>query len=113
MSATVRLMRVHLGETWIARVQVEVRYLTHWNAPFTGGGTCELPEGTIIKVISEPPNHATAAGCRPINYDEIEALVIPEEDHQTPKYAGYMFSIPFENFGTTFLREPESLGGRP
>jgi hypothetical protein len=108
-SATVLLVRVHLGEAWIAQEPFQVGYLTHWEAPYTGGGECELPRGTIVKVISEPPSHATAAGCRPINYDEVELIVIPEEVRQTPKYAGYMFSIPFERFGTTLAREPESL----
>jgi hypothetical protein len=70
---------VHLGELWVANTTFEVSYLTHWEAPYTGGAECELPEGTVLKVISEPPSHATAAGCRPVNYEEMEVIFIPEE----------------------------------
>ena len=98
-----------MDEEWLANEKFEVSYLTHWEAPYTGGGECELPEGTVLKVISDPPGHAKAAGCRPVNYDEMEAIVIPEDVRQSPKYAGYMFSIPFERFGTTLDRQSNTL----
>jgi hypothetical protein len=84
---------VHAGQRYRALEELEVFAMTHWRAPFTGGHEATLPSGEIFTVRYDPPEGATAAVCDPERYDELHALLIPEEDRDAQKYGGYSLSI--------------------
>jgi hypothetical protein len=86
-------MEIREGQCFRALRDVEVAALTHWDAPFTGGGHGVLPAGSIVRVAYDPPATATAIGCSVEHADRLEARFVAEVDRAHPKYAGYSLSI--------------------
>lgn len=96
------------GEVYVATGDFPVSFLTHWRAPFTGGGKGVLPRGTRIRV--------RASDAEPIgvyayaeNASELELALVPAEDRLAPKYDGYSLSISTEDLNRHF-RLVESAG---
>lgn len=89
---------------------IQVRPLTHWHAPFTGGGRPgSLLPGEVVRVFSDTPALAFGVGCVVDPEERLRALEIEfveEEDRAHPKYAGYSFVIDFN----TLLESFERLG---
>jgi len=81
------------GQRYRTQVDLPVNFLTHWEAPFTGGGHAILPRGTIFTIHLDPPDGATAASCDPENYDELEKAIVPAADRNAPKYSGFSLSV--------------------
>ena len=79
---------------------MEVLYLTHWYAPFTGGGTGVLPAGTVFVVEDDPRPTATAVACKPENTSAIEALLVPEKERSDKKYGGFHLSMKLDVIGS-------------
>jgi hypothetical protein len=92
-------VNVREGQLWRSLCEIDAIALTHWFAPFTGGFECRIPADTVLVVLDDPPPHATGVGCRPVNYEELEAVLVPEEDRTAPKYGGYSISIKLVHFG--------------
>jgi hypothetical protein len=89
------------GQRWVAAVDVAVHGLTHWDAPYTGGFSGVLPAGSVVIVLDDPPPIATAVGCRPEAYAELEALLVPASDRSEPRYDSYSLSIDLIEFGAS------------
>jgi hypothetical protein len=82
------------GEVYQALHDIPVRYLTHWQAPFTGGGDGTLPASTMVRVhvhafMPEP----VAVSAMPLNSREIELLLVAGSDRSSPKYDGFSLHI--------------------
>lgn len=73
--------------------------VTHSRAPVTTGFECSLPIGTVIEVVNEPPPTASAIYCRPTNYDELEASLVPEDARSDHNYDGYSLIVDVDRFG--------------
>lgn len=82
------------GDIYEARQETPISFLTHWQAPFTGGGEGVLPQRTRVRVtvfdwIREPISvYAT-----PVDAPQIENLLVSEADRTNPKYGGFSLSI--------------------
>ena len=65
------------GEVFEASQDVQITYLPHFMAPYTGGEKAKLLKGE--KVIISKPNQDKPLGyyCYPINADEVEDRIIP------------------------------------
>lgn len=87
------IAEIRKGQRFRTRVDTEVNYLTHWMAPFTGGGKGILPAGTILTVTLDPPPGVKGAGCDPENREAIEAILIPEAERSAPKYGGFTIVV--------------------
>jgi hypothetical protein len=89
------------GEIYEAIDSVRIGYLTHWRAPFTGGGEGVLPKGTRIRVrvFDREPVGVSADA---LNSDEIELLIVPNEDRLAGKYDGYSLSVSTEKLNREF-----------
>jgi O-acetyl-ADP-ribose deacetylase (regulator of RNase III) len=81
------------GEVFEAIQDVEISYLTHFMAPYTGGDKGKLLKGE--RVIISKPNQDKPLGyyCYPINADEIEDRIIQYSDKDDPAYNGFSLSI--------------------
>jgi hypothetical protein len=89
------------GEVYESVEAVPVSFVTHWSAPFTGGGEGVLPKGTRIRVQvldAEPIGvHADAE-----NAADIEDQLVGEQDRRSPTYGGYSLSISTEDLNRHF-----------
>jgi hypothetical protein len=81
-------MKVSKGTRLRAIAQVPAHCLTHWNAPYTGGFRCNVPEGTALIVRHVGP-FSLSITCQPEDYESFEEKFVPQNDRRSPKYAGY------------------------
>jgi len=85
---------IRAGQHYLIKEPVEVIALTHWRAPFTGGYNVVLPAGEVVEIDHDPVPGATAVGCTPIRYAELEVAFIPAKDRKADNYGGYSLTIP-------------------
>ena len=57
-----------------------------------GGFECVVPAGTAL-VAHDPVEGAEGIGFRPLLYEEMELVLVPEEDRLAEKYDGYSLVI--------------------
>ena len=81
------------GEIFEALVDVEISYLTHFLAPYTGGAKAMLLKGE--QVIINPPSQEMPFSyrCDAVRSEDIEKCIIPRSDSESYKYDGYSLSI--------------------
>jgi hypothetical protein len=82
------------GEVYELTSDAEISYVTHWSAPFTGGGKGLLRRGTRVRIAdsigdSEPIGVYADA----LEKSRIEAELVPEADRKADSYGGYSLSI--------------------
>lgn len=92
--------RLAKGDRFRATRPIRARGLIQWKAPFTSGFECTIPEGTILVPEWDSVRISTGFACVPINRDELEQQLFPEEDRKSEKYAGYYFYLPYKHIGT-------------
>jgi hypothetical protein len=95
------------GEVYETLDDTRVRFLTHWRAPFTGGGDGVLPRGTRIRVkvldwIREP----IGVYAEPLDGPRIESLLVSEADRTNPKYGGFSLSVSTADLNKLFRLVP-------
>jgi hypothetical protein len=88
---------VRKGERYRTLRDLEVGVLTHYRAPFTGGGRAILPAGEIFTVAIDPPAHAVAASCDPQRYEALHEKLVSEEDRGGHNYSGYSLVVEFDS----------------
>src|SRR5689334_16174186 len=90
-----RLMVLVVGEgdVLVTSEPVPAIGLTHWRAPFTGGFECVVPAGIVLVVDRDPVEGAEGVGFRPLLYEEMERVLVPEEDRPAETYDGYSLVI--------------------
>lgn len=80
------------GDIYVAKEEVEINYLTTWEAPYTGGGKGFLPKNAQIIIEELFEEQPIIVSCKAVNYAEIEKIIIPKEDREAGKYSGYYIS---------------------
>ena len=89
------------GDVYESLRDITVRYLTHWRAPFTGGGSGALPAGTRVRVeVHFTDEPVAVAGV--VQDPQVEALLVPADDRNAPKYGGYSLSLSTEQLNRDF-----------
>jgi hypothetical protein len=82
------------GEVFELASDAEISFVTHWRAPFTGGGKGLLRKGTRVRIVdpvSDPEPIAVYA--HPLEMSLVEVALVPESDRRAERYAGYSLSI--------------------
>ncbi|WP_276502071.1 hypothetical protein [Terrimonas pollutisoli] len=81
------------GEIFEALHDVDINYLTHFMAAYTGGDKAKLLKGE--RVIISKPNQTKPTGyyCEATNYMEVENRIVPHPDIGNSAYNGYSISI--------------------
>jgi hypothetical protein len=95
------------GDVFEAIQDTPVRYLTHWSAPFTDGGSGVIPAGTRFRVFvhdSDPEPIGVAA--EPLERERIEQLLVPLSVRATFKYDGYSLSIGTDELNNLYRLVP-------
>ncbi len=101
-------MRPTGGDRYRSIRDVEVRGLSRFRNPSSGGFKATLPRGEIVTVKRDPPPQAKAVYALPERYEDLEQLLVPPEDLASKAYDGYSLVIRFEELDRDF----EFLGRR-
>jgi hypothetical protein len=96
--------KIQKGQLYRTLEPIPVRYLIHWRAPFTGGGSGTLPAGETLVVRDGPSFWSSLVTCDAERAGEIETLLVPEADRKAEKYAGYTLFISLETIRSRCLR---------
>ena len=82
------------GDVYEALEDVEVRYLTTWAAPFTGGGKGILQKGERVFVNHESTDpKPIGVNVMAVDYALLECRLVPEAERKAPKYSGFHLSL--------------------
>ncbi len=84
---------VQEGDVLVTCEPVPAIGVTHWRAPFTGGFECVIPAGTALVAAHDRVEGAEGVSFRPLLYEEMEGILVPEEDRLAEKYDGYSLVI--------------------
>lgn len=90
------------GDVYEALEDVEVHYLTSWDAPFTGGGKGTMRRGDNVVVVYLVSPQPLTVGARPVKYAELEERLVPEADRKAHRYGGFYLSIGTTDLNTKF-----------
>lgn len=90
------------GEVFEATHDIQISYLTHFMAPYTGGDKAKLLLGERIIIVKPSQDKPLGYYCYPINADEIESRVIPSSDRNDPAYNGFSLSIDTKSLNIDF-----------
>ena len=81
------------GEVFEAQSDLRLDYITHWAAPFSGGGPCTIRKGTRVRVsvlaFDQEPVGVYAA---PLDA-ALEKEIVPEEERGAAKYGGFSLFV--------------------
>jgi hypothetical protein len=82
------------GEVYELLEDAEVSFVTHWDAPYTGGGKGKLRKGSRIRVVDDiSDEEPLAVGAIPLAREEAETALVPEAERSAEKYAGFSLSV--------------------
>ncbi len=93
------------GEVFEAPGDLEVDFITHWAAPYSGGGKGRLPAGSRIRVIvgaHEPEPILVYAD--PLDNGRFEQAWVPESKGRPSKYGGFHLCISVKCLNEDFRR---------
>jgi len=80
------------GDLYESLEDQEIEYMTAWAAPYTGGGKGLLLKGGQIWIHSDPAGKKPlGAYALPVEYEKIEARMVPESERSSEKYGGFYF----------------------
>lgn len=80
------------GDLYEALCDQVVSYLTAWAAPYTGGGEALLLQGERVWIeIAPGDEQAIGSYALPVEYDKLEARMVPEGERKSAKYGGFYF----------------------
>lgn len=91
---------VRQGERVKTMADIEVTVMTHWGAPYTGGGTAVLPAGTVVVARSDQLPNVPGFSCIPEDAETLERQLVREEDRRAETYGGYSLSFVLDDIGT-------------
>lgn len=84
----------HPGEIYELIEDAEISYLTHWSAPFTGGGKGLLRKGTQVRIAEATGDpEPISVPAYPLDKASVEVELIPEAERKADKYGGFSLSI--------------------
>lgn len=82
------------GDVYEPLRRVEVAYMTMWRAPYTGGDRTTFFPGEWVQVRDMPwEDEPLGAYVDVLDYDRIEARVVPEADRRHPLYRGFYLHL--------------------
>lgn len=82
------------GDVYEACAPVDMRYLTAWGAPFTGGGEGRLEKGDRIFVDRAPSSpDPISVYAVAVDYAAVEERLVPGSVRADPSYSDFYFSV--------------------
>ena len=93
------------GEEFEAERDIDVNYVVHWQAPFTGGGVGRMDKGTRIRVsVGAQDPEPIGVYASPLDKRRLEERLVPESERSSPKYGGFNLFIPVGQLNKDFKR---------
>jgi hypothetical protein len=101
------------GDVYEAIEDIELPYMTVWNAPFTGGGCGTIHQGERVVVrYAAPDSHLVLTYAFAVDYHSVEKRIVPERERKAQGYGGFHFAIRTADLNTKFRlvqdRSPET-----
>jgi len=90
------------SEVFEALEDIEISFMTHFMAPFTGGDNALLLKGERIVVNQPNRSKPTSYYCYPINDEQVENRIVSDSDRDDPRYNGYSLFISTKSLNTDF-----------
>jgi hypothetical protein len=88
-----------------------VSFVTHWRAPFTGGGTGTVPKGTTVRLVVNPAVvRPSAYYARPVDREAIEVILVPVADRTDSKFDGLSLVLTIEDLSKRFRLVQDQTG---
>jgi hypothetical protein len=82
-----------------------VDYITHWAAPYSGGGKGKLPVGTRIRVlVSRHETEPVAVYADPLDDGRFAQEWVPESRERPAKYGGFNLYVSVKQLNQDFRR---------
>ena len=97
--------RPKFGEVYAATCNVRMLITILYKAPGSDALDGEVPEGTKIVVLNDPPSKATAVLGAPLSYRQLEEKLVPEHERQDPIYGGYGLTIKIADLERYFSKD--------
>lgn len=90
------------GEVFEAINDIQISYLTHFMAPYSGGGKAKLFKGERVFISNPGQDKPLGYNCYPINAGEIEDRIIPLADKDAPAYNGFHLFVDTKTLNAGF-----------
>lgn len=90
------------GEVFEAVQDVQITYLTHFMAPYTGGDKAKILKGERVIISKHNQDKPLGYYCYPINADKVEERIIPSSDKNDSAYNGFSLSIDTKSLNYNF-----------
>ena len=97
-----------LGQVYRALIDVPVFGAVLLKAAGSGGFRAMLPKGTRIVIESDLVKGASHVQALPLNYGELERVLVPEKERSNSKYQSYGISINLAYLYRHFVLEKEA-----
>lgn len=81
------------GDLYEVVKALEVTFLTHWSAPYTGGGEGMLVPGDRIWLPDQLNEKASSAYAEPVDYPELEQRFVSVSDRTDFNYSGFSIIV--------------------
>jgi len=80
------------GDVYEMLGDMDVRFMTAWAAPFTGGGEGRLKSGEQVFLNHEPlESNPIGFYAVAVEYDAVESRMVPSAERSNEKYRGFYF----------------------
>jgi hypothetical protein len=102
------MARPKFGEVYQAARDIKVVVGVFYKAPASDALDGEIPQGTNVVLLNNPPSTATAILAAPLNYRQLEEKLVPECERQDPFYNGYGLTIKLADLETYFSKDDKA-----
>jgi hypothetical protein len=99
---------VKKGQVYRAIKDVKMLGMVILKAAGSGGFYCTIPKGTRLVIENNPVIFSSAVGAIPLNYKELEEVLVPKEEMASDKYNFYGLIVNFKDLKRYFILEESS-----
>ena len=97
--------RPKFGEVYAATCDVMASVAILYKAPASDAFEGVIPAGTRVVILNDPPARATAVDGIPLNYQQLEKKLVPEDERRDPFYNGYGLTIEIVDLEKCFSKD--------
>ena len=97
--------RPKFGEVYEATCDVKASIAILYKAPASDAFEGVIPAGTRVVILNNPPARATAVDGAPLNYQQLEEKLVPEDERRDPFYGSYGLTIKIADLERYFSKD--------
>lgn len=96
---------VRLGQVYRAIDDVKTLGMVILKVAGSGGFYCTIPKGTKVVINNEPWPISRGVSAAPLNYKELENVLVPLRERESPMYKMYALIITLKDLKRYFVKE--------